>query len=138
MRNISNIVVHCTATAQNTTVEAIQNYWRHILKWKSPGYHYIILPDGTIKNIAPLTQICNGVAGHNSNSVHLSYIGGIDSVGKPMDNRTEAQRQSMLKLVLDLKKQFPHAAIKGHKDFPGVKKACPSFDVASWIKPFIT
>ncbi len=51
-RNIKYIVIHCTATDPQTKVEAIQNYWRNNLGWKSPGYHYIIQADGTVLQLA--------------------------------------------------------------------------------------
>lgn len=76
----------------------------------------------------------NGVKGHNHDSVHISYIGGIDKAGKPKDTRTPEQIASMIALIKMLKEIYPDADVLGHRDFPGVKKACPSFDVKSWIK----
>jgi N-acetylmuramoyl-L-alanine amidase len=128
MRNINFLAVHCTATAQTTSVSSIQNYWKNNLGWKNPGYHYIIKPDGEVVNLLPIDQVSNGVAGHNSVTVNISYIGGIDTKGAPKDTRTAAQKASMLKLLIELKKQFPKAIIQGHRDFPLVAKACPSFD----------
>lgn len=134
MRTIKYIVLHCTATPQNTSVESIQNYWKNILHWKSPGYHYIIKPNGEIVNLLSIESISNGVAGYNTPSIHISYIGGVDAKNKAIDNRTEAQKQSQIKLLKELKKQFPDADILGHRDFKGVKKDCPSFDVKQWLK----
>lgn len=76
----------------------------------------------------------NGVKGHNKDSVHISYIGGIDKQGKPKDTRTPEQITSMIALIKMLKEIYPDADVLGHRDFPGVKKACPSFDVKSWLK----
>jgi len=134
VRTIKYIVLHCTATPQNTSVESIQNYWKNILHWKSPGYHYIIKPNGEIVNLLSIESISNGVAGYNTPSIHISYIGGVDAKNKAIDNRTEAQKQSQIKLLKELKKQFPDADILGHRDFKGVKKDCPSFDVKQWLK----
>lgn len=128
MRQINYLVVHCTATPQNTKIESIQNYWKNVLKWKSNGYHFIIEANGKINNITPIESIANGVAGYNSNSIHISYIGGVDDNGKPIDNRTFAQKQSLIYQLQWLKRKFPKAKIQGHRDFPNVKKACPCFD----------
>jgi len=128
MRTINHLVVHCTATPQTTTVQSIQRYWRENLKWKSPGYHFLIEANGTVHNLQPITLPSNGVAGHNANSIHVSYIGGVNTQNRPMDNRTEAQKTALLRILTDLKKQFPRAIIQGHRDFPRVAKACPSFD----------
>jgi len=39
-----------------------------------------------------------------------------------------------MEIVKELKEQFPKAIICGHRDFAGVKKDCPSFDVKKWLK----
>lgn len=127
MRRIDWLVVHCTATPQTTTVASIQRYWRENLKWKSPGYHFLIEANGTVHDLQPINLPSNGVAGHNANSIHISYIGGVNSQ-RAVDNRTDAQKREILRLLTDLKKQFPNAKIQGHRDFPRVAKACPSFD----------
>ncbi|NSW46210.1 MAG: N-acetylmuramoyl-L-alanine amidase [Bacteroidales bacterium] len=134
MRNINYIVVHCTATPQNTTIESIQKYWREVLKWHAPGYHYIIKSSGELVQLLPIEQVSNGVAGYNSQCINIAYIGGVDNNGKPIDNRTPAQKDMLLKLLKQLKQQFPKAIIQGHRDFPGVKKACPSFDAKDEYK----
>ncbi|MCJ1809905.1 N-acetylmuramoyl-L-alanine amidase [Flavobacterium covae] len=126
--------MHCTATAQSATVENIKNYWREHLGWQMPGYHFIIMPNGTVVPLLPIEEVSNGVKGFNSVSINISYIGGVDAKGKPKDNRTEAQKASLLKLLKDLKKKFPTAIIQGHRDFPNVKKACPSFDAKNEYK----
>lgn len=134
MRKITHIVLHCTATPQTTTIASIQNYWCKELGWESPGYHYIIRPDGEAVNLLPISQVSNGVAGHNAHSIHISYIGGIDAKGKAIDNRTSAQIATQVRLLQKFKAMYPNAEILGHRDFAGVKKECPSFDVRTWLK----
>lgn len=134
MRNITHIVLHCTATPQSATVASIQKYWKDKLKWKSPGYHHIILFDGTVVDLQPIDQPSNGVYGYNKHSIHISYIGGVDDKGKAVDNRTDAQKAAQIKLLQKYRKMFPDAVICGHRDFPGVAKECPSFDVKSWLE----
>jgi len=146
MREIKYIVIHCTATPQSATVASIQRYWREVLKWRANGYHAIIAADGTVTRLAPDEAICNGVAGFNRNSLHVSYIGGVDANGKPIDNRTDAQKAALLYIVQTWAHKYPDAKIMGHRDFsrdlnrdgilqPGEwSKACPSFDVKSWCE----
>lgn len=128
MRNIKYIVIHCTATPQNTRASSIQRYWTATLKWKNPGYHYLIESSGNVIQLASEQTICNGVAGFNAVSIHVSYIGGVDANNKPIDNRTPEQRAAMLTIVTALRQRYPHAQVQGHRDFSNVKKACPSFD----------
>lgn len=127
-RAIKYIVVHCTATKQNATIEAIQKYWKINLGWKSPGYHIIVKPNGDLERLAKDETVCNGVKDYNSNSIHVSYIGGVDDKGKAIDNRTEAQKKALLQTICGLKAKYPNAIIQGHRDFYGVKKDCPSFN----------
>ena len=128
MRKIKYIAVHCTATPQTTSIDSIKNYWKTNLGWKMPGYHYIIKPDGEAVNLLSVDQVSNGVKGFNSQTINISYIGGVDELEKPIDNRTEAQKATLLNLLKLFKTRFPKAIIQGHRDFPNVKKACPSFN----------
>jgi N-acetylmuramoyl-L-alanine amidase len=134
MREIKYIVIHCTASQPTTTKEAIINYWKNTLKWKTVGYHRLIDANGVIHELAKYEQVTNGVKGYNSESIHFSYIGGIDESGRPKDTRTIKQKESLLYLIKQAKKQFPNAIVQGHKDFKNVAKACPSFDAKSEYK----
>ena len=134
MRKIDNIVLHCTATQQDTTVQSILDYWKNVKGWKSVGYHYLIEASGEIHNLMPIESVSNGVRGHNANSIHISYIGGIDKLVNPLDTRTPRQVFSQMKLLIELSEQFPEADILGHRDFEGVAKACPSFDARQFTK----
>ena len=127
-RDVKYLVLHCTATQPEASIASIQNYWKNNLGWKNPGYHYIIDRFGNVVNLLPIELVSNGVQGYNSQTINISYVGGIDKSGKPKDTRTEAQKQSILKLLKGLRVKFPKAKIQGHRDFPNVKKACPSFD----------
>jgi N-acetylmuramoyl-L-alanine amidase len=133
MRSIKYIVVHCTATPQTTTIASIQNYWKNNLKWKSSGYHIIITPDGKINRLAPDEAVCNGVAGYNSVSLHVSYIGGVNG-SKAVDNRTDAQKAALVEVITKWKELYPNSIIQGHRDFPKVSKACPSFNAKTEYK----
>ena len=93
-----------------------------------PGYHYIIKNNGAVVQLLPEHLISNGVAGYNSNSIHICYIGGIDAAGKPKDTRTPYQKNALIVALKILRRRYPKAVIQGHHDFPNVAKACPSFD----------
>jgi N-acetylmuramoyl-L-alanine amidase len=133
MRNIKYIVLHCTATQPFTAVEAIQNYWCNNLHWRNPGYHYIIPTNGVVKQLLDESLIANGVAGYNTVSIHISYIGGVDANNVPKDTRTSEQLVAMRALVKKFRTTYPNAIIQGHRDFSNVHKACPSFDVKKWL-----
>ncbi len=131
-RNIKRLVFHCTATNQNATISSIQKYWKETLKWNNPGYHIIVKPDGSWTNLQDLNKPSNGVAGYNSTSIHISYIGGIDSKGKAKDNRTDDQNRILETCYQIFKDKIDNITFHGHYEFSN--KACPSFNVEKWIK----
>lgn len=131
-RNIKYIVLHCTATSQTATVDAIRQYWSTQLGWRNPGYHYIIDSKGEVHQLLDEDGVANGVRGYNAESIHVSYIGGISQTGEAIDNRTPEQGISMYKLVVHLRAKYPKAKLLGHCDFPGVVKSCPCFDAQQW------
>lgn len=137
MRNVKYIVVHCTATQPETTIESIRRYWREVKGWKDvPGYHYIIKNDGEVAKLLDETKNSYGVYAHNSECISISYIGGIDKQGKPKDTRSLEQERAMYNKLVELQGRYPNAKVVGHRDFPGVAKACPSFDVKTWFSNY--
>lgn len=137
-RNIKYIVIHCTATPSNTTLQSIKRYWREQRGWgDTAGYHYIIESDGGISQLTPEDKNSNGVYKHNSECINIAYIGGIDKLGKAKDTRTKAQEDSLFNLIVKLTEKYKSATVLGHRDFAGVKKACPSFDVKTWLSNYI-
>jgi N-acetylmuramoyl-L-alanine amidase len=129
-RAIKYIAIHCTATQPNATIAAILRYWKDHLGWKNPGYHLLIEPNGTINRLLPFDGIANGVRGFNNHTIHISYIGGITKEGKPIDNRTDKQKQAILDCIAEVKEwsDNKNLIIQGHRDFPNQNKACPCFD----------
>ena len=139
MRTIKYIAIHCTASSQTMTIEGLRQEFKR-KGWSNPGYHYVISPDGKITQMLAEDKISNGVKGFNSVTINIAYIGGIDSTGKPVDNRTEEQKASLRALLKMLHKKYPAAVIQGHRDFsPDLNKdgkitpdefikACPCFD----------
>lgn len=139
MRDIRHIVIHCTATSQRTTVNQILKSFK-ARGWKNPGYHYIVPPNGRYVITLADDHVANGVKGHNADSIHVAYIGGIDENGRPVDNRTDLQRLALRHIVTMLRALHPKAMVCGHRDLsPDLNgdgriepweyvKACPCFD----------
>jgi N-acetylmuramoyl-L-alanine amidase len=140
MREIKHIVVHCSGGTQDATVDAIKKYWKKI-GWKNVGYHFIIDKNGIETQLQSIVYPTNGVKGYNENSIHICYIGGVDKFGKPVDNRTDAQKGKLRIRIHDLITKFPKAMVLGHRDLSPDKdkdgvvekhewvKYCPCFDV---------
>lgn len=145
MRTIKYLAVHCTASSQTITIESLRDEFKR-KGWKNPGYHYVVAADGAITQLLDEDKVSNGVKGYNSVSINVAYIGGIDRTGKPIDNRTEAQKASLRSLLNLLHKKYPAAIIQGHRDFSFDKngngkvdaweriKECPCFDAKTEYK----
>ena len=127
-RTIKELIVHCSATPEGKdySVNTIRQ-WHLQRGFSDIGYHYVIYRDGSIHIGRDESIIGAHCTGHNTNSIGVCYIGGCASDGKtPKDTRTTEQKQSLVKLLKELKTKYPQASIHGHRDFSS--KACPSFD----------
>lgn len=133
MRKITHLVVHCSATPEGRDVSAEEiDRWHRQRGFAEIGYHYVVRLDGSIETGRPLEVPGAHVAGHNANTIGIVYAGGLAKDGKTAkDTRTAAQKAALTGLLKSLKGRFPKALIQGHRDFPGVAKACPSFDAKS-------
>jgi N-acetylmuramoyl-L-alanine amidase len=131
-RKINKIVWHCTASHQTSTTKQIIDYHLKTKKWSRPGYHIIIDSRGEWTYATDFNLASNGVAGHNSDSINISYIGGIGKNGKALDNRTAEQKLVMELIYHAMVDKLPKAKHHGHYTF--ANKACPSYNVENWIK----
>lgn len=133
MREITLLVVHCAATSPTMDIGAKEiDFWHRERGYAEIGYHYVIRRDGTIENGRELETAGAHAKGWNANSIGICLVGGIDHKNRPQDNFTREQKMTLRDLLERLRSQFPHTRILGHRDLPGVAKACPSFDVRSW------
>lgn len=128
MRNIAQLIIHCSATKEGKDfdVETIRDWHVNGNGWSDIGYHYVIKLDGTIQEGRKENRIGAHAKGNNRHSIGICYIGGLDSDLEPKDTRTEKQKESLLKLLNELKGKYPNSTVYGHNDFSS--KACPCFN----------
>ncbi|MDE7385833.1 MAG: N-acetylmuramoyl-L-alanine amidase [Muribaculaceae bacterium] len=127
MRAIDLIIVHCTATPAGRPVSVADvDRWHRERGFDGIGYHYLIGLDGTVYPGRDIERAGAHCLGRNARSIGVCYVGGLDSNMKPCDTRTPAQRQALVELLRQLRRQYPGAAIRGHRDFAA--KDCPCFD----------
>ena len=132
MRQIKEIILHCTATQEGREVHVADvDRWHKQQGWECIGYHYLITLDGKIEKGRPEWKIGAHCKGHNNISIGIAYVGGVDYQGKPKDTRTDAQKRALVQLLRELKGRYPKATIHGHNEFAA--KACPSFNVQKWL-----
>jgi N-acetyl-anhydromuramyl-L-alanine amidase AmpD len=102
--------------------------------WSDVGYHFVIRRNGLVEQGRHLDHEGAHVHGYNDVAVGVCLVGGVDEHGKAENNFTPEQLVSLLKTLRFLKAYAPDAFIQGHRDFPGVKKDCPSFGVREWLQ----
>ena len=142
-----NLAIHCTATREGQDISAATvDKWHRDQKWAGIGYHYLIRLDGSIEAGRPEDTVGSGIAGHNAETVHIVYAGGLDNNLKPKDTRTPDQKAAMALLVRHLDAKYRFKKIGGHRDYSPDKngngtiernewlKDCPCFDVTGWLK----
>ena len=135
MRTIHLIVIHCSATRcdQRFPFEALEACHR-ARGFASCGYHYYITRDGQL-HVGRSEEVAGAHARkYNAHSIGICYEGGLNERGEPADTRTQAQKAALTALLRSLKTDYPDARILGHRDLPGVRKACPCFDAQSEYK----
>lgn len=127
-RKIKEIIVHCAATPEGKDFSAADiDRWHRARGFRCIGYHFVVRRDGSVEAGRLLAEPGAHCTGHNTASIGVCYIGGCAADGKtPKDTRTVAQRKALLALLKKLKREYPGAKIRGHRDF--APKACPSFD----------
>jgi N-acetylmuramoyl-L-alanine amidase len=134
--DVKFIVVHCSATAPSADVGLVDiDRWHRLRGFLSCGYHYIVRRDGRIEEGRKLTERGAHVEGHNHESIGICLIGGVDATKRmrPEANFTSQQLATLKSHLAALSRIYPDAVVQGHRDFPNVAKACPSFDVKHWL-----
>jgi len=141
------LVVHCAATRPTQDIGVREITQWHIQRgFDTVGYHYVIRRDGTVETGRPETAIGAHVKGHNAHSIGICLVGGVNTAGKPENSFLPSQLAALTELLAQLRSRYPDTRILGHRDLsPDLNKdgkitpnefikACPSFDVATWLK----
>jgi N-acetyl-anhydromuramyl-L-alanine amidase AmpD len=131
---IKYLTIHCAATPEGRHVTHEQITEWDKAKFGQTSYHWVVELDGIMHRTLRDDQRGAHVGGANTGNIGICYIGGVDKKLNPKDTRTDIQKKSLLTLVRTYKSRYPGIIIRGHRDWPGVNKACPSFDVAAWLK----
>lgn len=130
------IVIHCSATRAGTDIGAheIRSWHVNDNGWDDIGYHFVIRRNGAIERGRDITLQGAHCPEFNAHSIAICMVGGVDDFGNPDRNYTMDQWASLKTLVYGLWLEYPTVTgVCGHRDAPGVKKACPSFDVGQWL-----
>ena len=132
MRKINKIIIHCSATPEGREHDVADIRRWHLKRgFNDIGYHYLIHIDGTIEEGRPINKQGAHCSGENKSSIGLCYVGGMSKdMKKAKDTRTQAQKDSLIKLMHELIYKYnKDMTIHGHNEY--ANKSCPSFIVKS-------
>lgn len=130
-REIKEIILHCSATKEGADFSAADIRRWHLQRgFNDIGYHFVVKLDGTVEPGRDINVTGAHCLNHNSRSIGVCYVGGLDRAGRPSDTRTPAQRLALPELIRRLRVHHPSATIHGHREFAA--KACPCFNAAEY------
>jgi len=132
VRPINRIILHCAATKPSMDIgrDEIKKWHVDGNGWSDIGYHYVIRRNGKVETGRNLEIAGAHVAGHNSDSIGICMVGGINDAGAPDCNFTRHQWKSLDGLVTGLMIKFPGVTVTGHREY--ANKACPTFSAGDW------
>ena len=141
MRTINKLIVHCadTPNGRKNTVEDIDAWHRKAGFLRSSvyrkafnpslysiGYHYVVYPDGTVHTGRSESEVGAHARGHNAHSIGICLLG--------KDKFTQAQWDSLKRLLEQKQREYPEAVILGHYEVDAYGKTCPNFDVQEYVR----
>ena len=127
---IKYLTIHCAATPEDRDVKAKTISAWDKAKFGQTSYHFVVELDGTFVRTLRDNQVGAHVGKHNTGNIGICYVGGMDAhMQRAKDTRTAAQKKALRTLIETYKARYPGIIIRGHRDWPGVKKECPSFNV---------
>lgn len=124
---VKYIIVHLSGSegeAGHTAQEIDREHRKRGLL--SLGYHFVIRRDGTTEPGRSLD-----VPGVHARSYNQLSIG-VCIVGADTESPTVNQRDALDKLAAELRLNYPHAIVVGHRDL-NPQLNCPPFDVKAWL-----
>ncbi len=144
------VIVHTSADPEGRDVKAYQleDYFTRPRSkggkgWSKCGYNDIIELSGKVVNTVPynedsiqtFSELAYGACEYNRIARNVCYVGGMNrSYTIAKNTMTPAQDSALAVYLYHFLQLHPRGWIIGHNQLPGVRKACPSFDVPVWLR----
>jgi hypothetical protein len=131
------LVWHCTATPEGREFTRAQIKAMHLQRgFADIGYHKLIHLDGSVSEGRSEDVDGAHVASFNRNTLGYSYVGGVDSSGKPKDTRTPKQKTTMLRVTKEAIARYRRTMrqVTGHRDLSPDKDKDGVVEPFEWVK----
>ena len=125
LNEITQIVIHHTASSTSLTRLDIEAGWRE-LGWWNGGYHEMIHADGTVEVCYHPEVVTNGAYGQNSFSYHISLVGNFRVNGV---QPTDVQMSALTRRVRNWQRRLgiANSRVVGHSE--RTPTICPGMDI---------
>lgn len=125
-RTIRKIAVHCADTPDGMDVGVKEiRQWHKARGFRDVGYHVVVRTDGRVERGREESEIGAHVAGHNSDSLAVCWVGRRKLGG--------AQKISLIRVIVDWCRRYNLGAkdVWAHHELaPKSGKTCPNLDMA--------
>lgn len=124
MRNITQIIVHCSASPDYMDIGAATiRKWHLERGWSDIGYHYVVRRNGEIEKGRPDEKMGAHARGANSNSIGIVWVG--------TNNPSPEQEKSLFSLIHYLmgKYNVKIENVLGHYEAVETDKTCPNLNM---------
>lgn len=122
LRRVPSIVIHHSATPATTPIQDIAAY-QVARGWPGIGYHFVVCPDGSLYQTAPLAAAVNHAGRHNASSIALCLLGNFIDGLAPPPQQLDAAGRLAAHLIAQHGAGFDD--IVGHQELDGSATACP-------------
>jgi hypothetical protein len=128
LKAITHICIHHSAVSGTVPVENIAKYHVESKDWAGIGYHFYVVPDGTIYQTQRLETASWHVSHNNDRSAGICVAGDFTYAPPP-----QIQVDSAAHLTAWLMQELavPESNILGHREFPDNDTSCPG---ETWLK----
>jgi len=115
--DITGIVIHHSATDVGGPVDFA--HWHIKRGWPGIGYHFVILPDGTVNQTNELDTISYHVLNHNTPNIGICLVGNL-SLHPPTAMQLSSLKELIAHVNTTVGKQL---VVRGHRDLQATE--CP-------------
>jgi len=136
-RDVSEVIVHWSETFTNANLTGTE--LQQLTGAGGNAYHYIIKRDGSVERGQPLNSTGSASPGHNSYSIQVCLVGGVNVASGETDingnmgagSITRTQFNSLHEIFRVFFIQFPGGQALGHGEFD-ITQLDPGFEVRDY------
>ena len=121
-REVERVFLHCSASDRPAHDDvAVMRDWHLARGWSDVGYHFFIKKNGEVQDGRDIERTPAAQGGHNTGTIAICLH------GLAVENFTEAQYRSVIRLCNEIHQAYPEDAVTFHGHCEVSSKDCPVF-----------